>query len=60
MMKTPFKASDSFINVLHSTWFDTCTLWFVASLSCINTNLKSWFCHALGLGDHKPDIALVA
>ena len=77
MMKPPFKASDSFINVLHSPWFDMCTLWFVASLSCINTNLKSWLCHAhlcnirpiinlalglaaLGLGDYKPDIALVA
>ena len=77
MMKPPFKASDSFINVLHSPWFDTCTLWFVVSLSCINTNLKSWLCHAhlcnirpiinlalglvaLGLGDYKPDIALVA
>ena len=69
MMKPPFKASDSFINVLR---FDMCTLWFVGSLSCINT--KSWFCHAhlcnirpiinlaaaLGLSDYKPDIALVA
>ena len=38
MMKPPFKASDSAINVL---WFDTCTVWFVASLSCINMTLKS-------------------
>ena len=36
MMKPPFKASDSAINVLSAPWFDTCTVWFVASLSCIN------------------------
>ena len=36
MMKPPFKASDSAINVLSALWFDTCTVWFVASLSCIN------------------------
>ena len=33
MMKPPFKASDSAINVLHTPWFDMCTVWFVASLS---------------------------
>ena len=38
MMKPPFKTSDSAINVLHAPWFDTCTVWFVASLSCINMN----------------------
>ena len=26
MMKSPFKASDSAINVLHAPWFDTCTV----------------------------------
>ena len=31
MMKPPFKASDSAINVLSSPWFDKCTVWFVAS-----------------------------
>ena len=36
MMKPPFKASDSAIKVLSALWFDTCTVWFVASLSCIN------------------------
>ena len=36
MMKPPFKASDNAINVLCAPWFDTCTVWFVASLSCIN------------------------
>ena len=41
MMKPPFKASDSAINVLSAPWFDTCTVWFVASLSCINMALKS-------------------
>ena len=40
MMKPPFKASDSAINVLSSPWFDMCTVWFVASLSCINMTLK--------------------
>ena len=30
MMKPPFKASDSAINVLSSPWFDMCTVWFVA------------------------------
>ena len=35
MMKPPFKASDSAINVLSSPWFDMCTVWFVASLSII-------------------------
>ena len=35
-MKPPFKASDRAINVLRSPWFDMCTVWFVASLSCIN------------------------
>ena len=38
MMKPPFKTSDSAINVLHARWFDTCIVWFVASLSCINMN----------------------
>ena len=38
VMKPPFKASDS---VLSSPWFDMCTVWFVASLSCINMTLKS-------------------
>ena len=38
MMKPPFKASD---NVLSAPWFDTCTVWFVASLSCIKMTLKS-------------------
>ena len=41
MMKPPFKASDSAINVLSAPWFDMCTVWFVASLSCINMTLKS-------------------
>ena len=41
MMNPPFKASNSVINVLHAPWFDTCTVWFVASLSCINMTLKS-------------------
>ena len=36
-----FKASDSGINVLSAPWFDMCTVWFVASLSCINMTLKS-------------------
>ena len=44
MLKPPFKASDSAINVLSSPWFDICTVWFVASLSCINMTLK--LCHA--------------
>ena len=38
MMKPPFKAPDSAINVLCAPWFDMCTVWFVASLSCININ----------------------
>ena len=37
MMKPPFKASDSAINVLRAPWFDM----FVASLSCINITLNS-------------------
>ena len=41
MIKPPFKASHS---VLHAPWFDICTVWFVASLSCINMTVKS--CHA--------------
>ena len=42
MMKPPFKASDSAMNVIHALWFDMCTVWFVASsLSCINMTLKS-------------------
>ena len=41
MMKPPFKASDSAINVICALWFDMCTVWFVASLSCINMTLKS-------------------
>ena len=40
MMKPPFKAFDSAINVLSAPWFDTCTVWFVASLSCINEVMK--------------------
>ena len=32
--------SDSAINVLHAPWFITCTVWFVASLSCINMTSK--------------------
>ena len=40
MMKPPFKASDCAINVIHAPWFDRCTVWFVASLSCINMTLK--------------------
>ena len=43
MMKPTFKASDSAINVLRAPWFDTCTVWFVASLSCINMTLKSCY-----------------
>ena len=39
-MKPPFKASDSAINVLSVPWFDTCIVWFVTSLSCINMTLK--------------------
>ena len=73
-------ASDGAINVIHVPWFDTCTVWFVASLSYINMTLKSLnilviscslvqyqhYNHlalgptALGLGDYKPDVALVA
>ena len=41
MMKPPFKASDSAINVLRALWFDMCTVWFVALLSCINMTVKS-------------------
>ena len=41
MMKPPFKPSDGAINVIHAPWFDTCTVWFVASLSYINMTLKS-------------------
>ena len=63
-----FKASDGAINVIHAPWFDTCTVWFVASLSCINmtevmTPLVQYQAYnhlALGVGDYKPDIALVA
>ena len=35
MMKPPFKASDSAINVIHvgAPWLDMCTVWFVASLN---------------------------
>ena len=40
MMKPPFKASDSAINVLSAPWFDMCTVWFVVSLSCINEVMK--------------------
>ena len=40
MMKPPFKASDSAINVLRAPWLDTCTVWFVASLSCIIEVMK--------------------
>ena len=72
MMKPPFKASDSAysaINVLRALWFDMCTVWFVASLSCINMTLKYLLCHAHScnirliitwgpLGDYKPDIAV--
>ena len=68
-MKPPFKASDS---ALRAPWFDTCTVWFVASLSCINMTLKSscplvqyqaynhLALRPAALGDYKPDIALVA
>ena len=60
-----FKASASGINVLSAPWFDMCT---VASLSCIKEVMMSCplvqyqaYNHlALGLGDYKPDIALVA
>ena len=38
MTKPPFKASNS---VLCTPWFDTGTVWFAASLSCINMTLKS-------------------
>ena len=41
MMKPSLKASNSAIKVLSAPWFDTCTVWFVASLSCINMTLKS-------------------
>ena len=37
MKKPHFK--DSAINVLRAPWFDMCTVWFVASLSCINVNM---------------------
>ena len=67
MMKPPFKASDSAINVLSAPWFDTCTVWFVASLSCIilimSCPLMQYQAYnhlALRLGDYKPDIALMA
>ena len=36
MMKPPFKASDSAINVICAPWLGMFTEWFVASLSCIN------------------------
>ena len=36
MMKPPFKASDSAINVICAPQLDMFTEWFVASLSCIN------------------------
>ena len=32
MMKPPFKASDSAINLICAPWFDMFTVWFVASL----------------------------
>ena len=60
MMKPPFKASNSAINV---PWFDMCTVWFVASLSCINMTLvmscplvqyQAYNHLALGLCDYKP------
>ena len=35
-MKSPFKASDIAINVIRVPWFDTCTVLFVVSLSCIH------------------------
>ena len=41
MMKSPFKASDGAINVIHAPWIATCTVWFLASLNCINMTLKS-------------------
>ena len=43
MMKPPFKASDSAINVLHvhAPWFGMYTVWFMASLSYINMTLTS-------------------
>ena len=46
MMKPPFKASDSAINVLRAPWFDLCTVWFVASLSCINEVMK-YICYVM-------------
>ena len=47
MMKPPFKASDSAINVIHARWLDTCTVWFVASLSCDFEVMKIyWLCDA--------------
>ena len=39
MMKPRFKALDS---ADAAPWFDTGTVWFVASLSCVNMTLKSW------------------
>ena len=33
-MKPTFKASNSTINVLRAPGFDSCTVWFVGSLSC--------------------------
>ena len=38
MMKPSFKALDSADT---APWFDTGTVWFVASLSCVNMTLKS-------------------
>ena len=49
MIKPPFKASDSAINVLRAPLFDMCTVWFVASLSCINYDFEvmKYICYVM-------------
>ena len=36
-----FNISDGAINVIHAPWFDTCTVWFVASLSINMTEVMT-------------------
>ena len=49
MMKPPFKASDSAINVLRALWFDMCTVWFVGFIKLYKHDfevMKYILCHA--------------
>ena len=64
-----FNISDGAINVIHAPWFDKCTVWFMASLSCINMTevmtplVQYQSCKHLAdytVSDFKPDIALMA